>query len=185
MKTILVLLSLIASVAIIDRTRDPMPVYKCTLTFETLNAGFVTTGTIDGKILEETFDPTLLDKSTVIVVAVPSTIKTGIAIRDKHLQRDDYFDTERYPEIRLTSRSFKKVGSNKFQGKFTLCIKDISKEVEVTFAVRHEKGKIRYEGTFEINRRDFNVGEASITLADEVAVSFKVEKHLFETVKHN
>ena len=81
----------------------PTEVYQCNFTFEILNAGFATSGTLGGKILENTFDPSSLDKSNVIVVALPSTINTGIEIRDRHLQRDDYFNSARYPEIRLTS----------------------------------------------------------------------------------
>lgn len=149
---------------------------KCSLSFEVLNAGFSTHGTIQGEVVANTFDPSSLAESLVVVVAFPSTINTGIALRDKHLQREDYFNTSRYPEIRLTSQSFKKMSRTKFSSRFRIVIKNIEKEVYVPFTFSEGKDKFTFDGSFKINRREFDLGDASLTLADEVIVRFTIEK---------
>lgn len=154
---------------------DQNQVYECELSFEILNAGFVTSGTLDGQILENTFNPAMLDKSSVIVVAAPSTIKTGIAIRDKHLQREEFFDTSKYPQIKVTSRSFKKISRNRFAGTFALVIKDKIKDIEVPFVV-DSKDLNTCHGSLSISRRAFNIGDESLILADEVIIKFEIHK---------
>ena len=114
--------------------------------------------------------PTIFGSASIQVSADPSSIETGIGIRDKHLRRSDYFDTNTYPEIRLQSKSFRKTGKNEFEGKFDLTIKSTTKEITIPFT-RKKKGDITYyEGDFEINRLDFNIGEESLTLDETVRV---------------
>ena len=99
------------------------------------------------------------------------TVETGIVIRDKHLRRSDYFDANKYPEIQLTSKSFSKSGKNEFTGKFDLTIKSIRKEIIIPFTRKKKGDTTYYHGDFEINRLDFNIGEASLTLDETVRVS--------------
>ena len=143
---------------------------QCTVTFKVINAGLEVDGTLEVKSTNITFDPDNLQGASIQVSADPSSIETGIGIRDKHLRRSDYFDTNTYPEIRLQSKSFRKTGKNKFEGKFDLTIKSITKEITIPFT-RNQKGNTTYyEGGFEINRLDFNIGEQSLTLDETVRI---------------
>jgi polyisoprenoid-binding protein YceI len=144
---------------------------QCNVTFHVINAGLEVEGTLKVKHANIRFDPDNIRHASIQVSADPSSIETGIGIRDKHLRRRDYFDTNSYPEIQLKSKSFSKRGKNEFTGKFDLTIKSTTKEIIIPFT-RKEKGNITYyEADFEINRLDFNIGEESLTLDETVRVS--------------
>jgi polyisoprenoid-binding protein YceI len=143
---------------------------QCTVTFKVINAGLEVDGTLKVKSTNITFDPDDLLGASIQVSADPASIETGIGIRDKHLRRSDYFDTNTYREIRLQSKSFRKTGRNEFEGKFELTIKAITKEITIPFTRKQKGNTIYYEGDFEINRLDFNIGEESLTLDDTVRI---------------
>jgi polyisoprenoid-binding protein YceI len=147
--------------------------HGCKINFEVLNAGLVTTGSLEAKVVTNTFDPNTAS-GEIFIVAYPQSIDTGIAIRDKHLKRSDYFDVERHAEIRVHSKGIEKKSRSRFIGKFSLSIKETVKEIKIPFSLRRYKDKLTYEGTFTINRMDFRIGEPSITLADTVTIKFHV-----------
>ncbi len=138
--------------------------------FTVVNAGFEVEGTLQITRVEIDFDPRKLSQSSVSVVVDPSSIKTGIGVRDKHLKRSDYFDVARYREIQLKSTGFKKTGRSAFVGTFDLTIKDITRAVEIPFTVKNDQSGTLYEARFKINRLDFKLGEDSVILEDDVEV---------------
>ena len=143
---------------------------QCTVNFTVINAGLEVEGSLKVKNADISFDPDNLRQASIHVSADPSSIETGIGIRDKHLRRSDYFDTNTYPEIRLQSKSFRETGKNRFEGKFDLTIKSTTKEISIAFTRKAKGNTTYYEGDFEINRLDFNVGEESLTLDETVRV---------------
>ena len=143
---------------------------KCAVTFEINNAGVPVTGTIEGVSGQINFDTKDMKRSRIAATAKPQTIRTGIGIRDKHLQREDYFNSNSFPEITITSNAFWKVGRNRFMGQFMLTIKGITREIRILFSVTHEEQAVVYSGQFEINRLDFALGEKSLILGDTVKV---------------
>jgi len=145
------------------------------VTFSIYNAGIKVTGTIDSVRSIINFDPLDLSKNTIEAWADAATVTTGIVIRDKHLKRKDYFDTETYPMIHLKSKSFKKAGRNKFTGDFDLTIKGITRSVPITFTILTSDGHSSYKGTFCVNRLDFNVGAESAILGNSVKVVVRID----------
>ena len=154
--------------------RKPAPVYDCQVTFRIVNAGVEVTGTLKVDQLEIKFDTEALHQSNVFAIADPATLQTGIGIRDKHLKRRDYFDVEKYPEIRLASKGFRRDGKNKFSGEFELTIKGVTRTIVIPFTLRREKEVTRYQGSFEINRLDFGLGEKSMILDEKVNITIHV-----------
>ena len=59
------------------------------------------------------------------------SITTENEKRDNHLKSADFFDAEKYPQIKFVSTSFKKISDNKYKliGNFTM--KDVTKPVEL------------------------------------------------------
>ena len=100
----------------------------------------------------------------------PNTIKTGITLRDNHLKKTDYFNVKEFPKIRMTSTSITKNSKGKYIGNFDLVIKDIKKNIEIPFSVSSKNNVHSLRGEFSINRLDFNLGENSIILSDNVLV---------------
>lgn len=144
------------------------------ISFTVVNAGFEVSGTLRVARLDIRFDPKNLTKSSVFVIVDPSSIKTGISVRDKHLKRSDYFDVEHYPEIHLKSISFKKNGRNSFVGKFNLTVKGITRIIEIPFTTKKDNSETLYEVNFEINRLDFKLGEPSVILGNDVMVAAQI-----------
>jgi len=148
---------------------------KCLVSFSIYNAGLKVTGTIDSVRAIIHFDPLDISKSYVEAWANAATVRTGISIRDNHLKRKDYFDVEAYPLINLKSKSFRKAGRHKAIGDFDVTIKGITRSVPVTFTISTNDMHPRYSATFRLNRLDFNLGEESVILENNVAVDVKVD----------
>lgn len=68
------------------------------------------------------FDAEKGEKSAVEVVAKAATIDTFNEGRDKHLRGEDFFDVEKYPELKFKSTAWKKTGDATYDvtGDFTL-----------------------------------------------------------------
>lgn len=107
--------------------------------------------------------------------AAPETISTGIALRDKHLKKSDYFDIEKYPVIRLQSTGIKAKGKDNYEGTFSLMLKGITKTVVIPFTVLKKDTTNNIEAEFSINRLDFGLGEESSILKDNVKIRVNVQ----------
>jgi len=144
------------------------------ITFKIKNAGLTVNGSLgnfEGKI---NFDPTDLQESKIEASVDVSTIETGIGMRDKHLKKDDYFDAEKFPKIIMESVSFSSKDNSAYEGKFKLTIKGHTEEIDFPFTLKNEGDINTFEGTFEIDRRDYGVGGNSFLLSDDVKVFIKV-----------
>jgi len=146
------------------------------LSFTATNAGITVSGTLDGSA-EINFNPADLRNSTIRAMASPTTIHTGIAIRDKHLQKEDFFNTRQYPLIVLHSKHFRKTGHQSFSGDFDLTIKSVTRPVTIVFSRILEKNAARYEGHFEMNRLDFSIGEKSMVLDEVVRINLEAREY--------
>jgi polyisoprenoid-binding protein YceI len=138
--------------------------------FSIKNAGIAVVGSLSDWEVEVNFDPKKLDKSTIKGVAFPKSIETGISLRDRHLQGRQYFNSEKYPQITLSSTSFQAKGKGAFVGIFEVQIKETRKSMEVHFTVSGTGQNRRYSGEFTLNRLDFGIGEKSLILSEEVHV---------------
>ena len=115
------------------------------------------------------FDITLTtakdDFSDAAVQAVIKTasINTDNTARDNHLKSDDFFNAEKFTEIKFTSTSFEKVGEGKYKITGDLTIRDVTKKV-VFDAVYNGSIKTPWGNTAMswtaatvINRFDYNL----------------------------
>jgi polyisoprenoid-binding protein YceI len=64
-----------------------------------------------------------------------ASIDTGNAERDQHLRSPDFFDAERYPDIRFASTRIAHVEGGTYRVWGDLTIKDVTREVEITATV--------------------------------------------------
>ncbi|WP_373522120.1 YceI family protein [Aquiflexum sp.] len=138
--------------------------------FKIKNAGITVEGTISDWEVDVNFDVKKLTQSNIRGAANPASMDTGIKLRDKHLQGRQYFHTEKFPLINLTSKSFKANGKNAFIGIFELQIRDVRREVEIPFTFMQSGKHRKFKGEFVIDRLDFGLGEKSLVLSDEVKV---------------
>jgi polyisoprenoid-binding protein YceI len=150
-------------------------VTKSKITFEIKNLGIKTDGTIGKMEAEVKFDPGKLDASKINAVADITTINTDNDMRDSHLKSENYFDVAKYPNITMSSVSFKKKSGNNYIGQFNITIKDKTKLVDVPFTYAYTGNMALLKGSFKINRSDFGVGGGSLALANETTIFIEAE----------
>lgn len=175
---ILILSSLSVSGFHIVDDGDTISNSKIDIQFIIRNAGMDVTGTVQITAADIRFYADKLAESSIRVVADPSTISTGISIRDKHLKKSDYFDAVKYPAITLQSKKISASGKKKFKAECDLTIKNATRNIEVLFSSGTMNGATIYKGSFEINRLDFYLGEKSAILNEKVTVFFEVRTDL-------
>jgi len=101
--------------------------------------------------------------ATVDATIKVASINTDNERRDGHLKTDDFFNAEKFPDIRFKSTSFEKVGDNAYKITGDLVIRDITKKV--TFdavyngSVKSPWGAtvISWKATTTINRFDYGL----------------------------
>jgi polyisoprenoid-binding protein YceI len=146
--------------------------------FEIVNAGITVDGHFEKSTHSIRFDPKQLSTSTLEGKATVATLRTGIALRDRHLLGRQYFRADAYPEITMRAKRIINQGKDTYRGVFDITIKDIVKEVEVPFRIEKQGQRTHYKARFTLNRLDFGLGEKSLILADEVTVIVNVVEGL-------
>jgi len=140
--------------------------------FTIKNFGFKVTGTLTGLAGQIRFNVEHPENASFDVSLNAASVNTDNTMRDDHLRKTAYFDTEKYPLIRLVSGKITLSGKNGlFTGKLT--IKDHTKDLSFPFSWEAAGGGYRFKGTFSINRKDFDVGGTS-TISDKLDVMLDV-----------
>ncbi|SDD24989.1 YceI family protein [Niabella drilacis] len=92
-----------------------------------------------------------------------ASINTGVAPRDKHLKTADFFEVEKFPEMKFVSTGFQKKTGNRYALKGNLTIKDVTKPVvlEAIYGgkTKNQMGKevIGFQTSLKINRFDYHI----------------------------
>lgn len=108
--------------------------------------------------------------------AKTGSINTKNTDRDNHLKSDDFFNAEKFPELRFVSKSF---DGEKMVGDLT--IRDVTKEVTLDVELNgiavdpYGQTKAGFSINGEINRKDFNLTWSAVTEAGSIVVSDKVK----------
>ncbi len=109
------------------------------------------------------------------------TVTTDNEKRDAHLRSDDFFNTEKFPEIKFVGKSMKKISKGKYvlTGDFTMrdVTKEIKLDVEYNGTVKDPWGMTRagFHITGQVNRFDYNLKWNSVIEAGGAVVSKDVK----------
>ncbi|MEJ5306514.1 MAG: YceI family protein [Ignavibacteria bacterium] len=101
--------------------------------------------------------------------AKTASIFTDNEKRDEHLKSDDFFNSEKYPEMKFVSKSFKKVGKNKYKLTGDLTIRDVTKPITLDVVyngtVKDPWGntKAGFNVTGQLNRFDYGLKWNALT----------------------
>jgi len=104
------------------------------------------------------------------------SIYTNQEQRDAHLRNADFFEADKYPEIKFQSTSFKKVDDDNYKLTGDLTMKGITKSVELNAefggSEKDHSGNIKYgfEVTGKINRKEFGMAYNALTEAGGLAL---------------
>ena len=139
------------------------------------NFGINTGGTFSGLSGTINFDPNNLAQASFTVSVDAKTVDTDVQSRDNHLRREEYLDVEKYPKLQFQSTRITKTNNGGYLYMFgTITIKGTMKEIQFPFKATQREGGYLFEGSFKLNRRDFNVGGNSISMSDDLDVSLSV-----------
>ncbi|RZJ50747.1 MAG: polyisoprenoid-binding protein [Chryseobacterium sp.] len=105
---------------------------------------------------------TNLDNARFEFSVYPETINTGVEPRDKHLKSADFFDAEKFPEMKFVGVSVLK-GKDTYTLEGKLTIKDVTKEISIPVnfggIAKNQQGKevLGVQAKFTVNRLDYNI----------------------------
>ena len=139
--------------------------------FKVKNLGISVDGDFSEVAITSIFNEMDLQSSLVVGIIQVNSIDTNNKKRDKHLLESDYFDADKYPEIRLESRKIERVSENQYIMKADLSIKGTTKSIEIPIEIIEKNDEVVMKSEFVIDRRDFKVGDRSWVLTDSVNIN--------------
>lgn len=103
------------------------------------------------------------ENAKVEFTAEVASIDTDNEKRDEHLKSDDFFNAEKFSQLKFVSKSFEKVDDNEYKMVGDLTLRDVTKEVELEVELNgtvvdpwgNTKAGFDLEG--EINRFDYGL----------------------------
>ncbi len=113
-----------------------------------------------------------------------STIDTNNDDRDAHLKSDDFFASEKFPEMKFVSTSFKKVDNDEYEVEGDLTIRDITKRIKFDAGFGgiitdpYGNKRLGFEVDGKINRKDFGLAWSALTETGGLVVSDDVKMHI-------
>lgn len=119
-------------------------------------------------------------KAEISFTAKAASVNTNSEQRDGHLRSPEFFDTEKFPEIKFKGTKYEKADGDNYKLQGDLTIKDVTKSVGLTV----EYGGIQKDPwgnmkagftiTGKINRKDFGLNWNAALEAGGVMVSEEV-----------
>ncbi|WP_312080031.1 YceI family protein [Acinetobacter schindleri] len=144
--------------------------------FSTPSANF---SDIQGTITVDNEKPA---NSSVNVTIPVSSINTNVKALDEHIQKAEFFDVEKYPNITLKSTKVQALGKNKYKITGDLTIKGVTKPVVLDAVLNkqavHPMTKLQtigFNATTSFNRSAFNVGAYVPNVGDKITVNITTE----------
>jgi polyisoprenoid-binding protein YceI len=122
-------------------------------------------------------------QAKVHFTADAASITTGNEQRDGHLQSDDFFNAEKFPQLVFNSTAVTKNSDNEFKVTGDLTIRDITKSVTLnvdfngTMTDPYGQHKAGFEVTGKINRKEFGLQWSATTETGGIVVSDEVKIH--------
>ena len=132
-------------------------------------------------------DETDLENASIELTIPVASIDTREAQRDAHLRSADFFETEKFPDIRFRSRRIAKAGGDSFIVDGDLTIRDVTRPITLAVVaggrVKDPWGgeRIGYSTTAKINRKDYGLNwnqaleTGGVLVGDEVRISAELE----------
>lgn len=120
-------------------------------------------------------------KAGISFTADINSISTGNEQRDGHLKSADFFEAEKYPQLKFMATKFESVdGDGSFNMYGDLTVKDVTKNIKLAVefggVVKDPYGNTKAGFTIngKINRKDFGLTWNAVTEAGGVVVSDEV-----------
>ena len=134
------------------------------------------------------YDAKDVSKSSVEFTAKIASVDTGAPGRDAHLQKPEFFDAVKFPDLTFKSTKIEKKGKQ-WMVTGNLTIRDVTKSITFPFDIAGflvgERGtRMGIVGETAINRRDYGVTydsklpNGTLSVADEIKVTLQIEANM-------
>jgi len=144
--------------------------------FKIKNLGINVKGNFSEINITSYIDKDNLDNNYVNANIKVNSINTGNNKRDEHLLKEDFFDADKYEEIRFKSANIKKLQDNSYSLTGNLTIKNTTKIISIPLEINEAENSLIIKSKFEMNRRDFDIGGSSWVLSDIVKIEVVYNK---------
>ncbi|CAN5573367.1 hypothetical protein BH20ACI4_BH20ACI4_32340 [soil metagenome] len=131
------------------------------------------------------FDAADMKKSSVQFSAKIASVDTGATGRNSHLQKEEFFDAEKHPEMTFKSTKLEKKGKQwMMTGDLTMrgVTKSVSFPFEVVGFIAGERGtRMGITAETSVNRRDYGINydsklpNGTPSVSDEIKVTLQIE----------
>ena len=142
-----------------------------TIDFKIKNLGVHVKGIFTEAAVTSYFNVKSLEDSYINAIIKVNSINTKNKKRDTHLLKDDFFDAIEYPEIKLISTKIEKIAKNNYKLFANLTIKNKTISIEIPLDIQSNDKSIIIRSSFNLNRRDYNVGGSSWILSNTVKIN--------------
>jgi len=129
--------------------------------------------TFDGKV---TTQGESFENAEISLTVDINSVYTDNEKRDNHLQSNDFFNAEKYPNMTFTGRKFNKVDEKNYELLGDLTIRDVTKEVKLDVVMNGQItdpwGNIRagFKLTGEVNRFEYGLKWSKVMEAGGLVV---------------
>ena len=120
------------------------------------------------------FDPKQLDQSKVVVTVDTASAVTGDDSRDQTAHSSDWLSSVMFPKATFVAKSFKDLGSGKYEADGDLTIRGVSQPLALPFDLTIAGDQASMTGETSVDRTLFGVGQGEYGGADIVPVDVKV-----------
>ena len=127
------------------------------------------------------FDADSLEHGRFLVEVTLDSVATENDERDDILRSPDLFDVDRWPKSVFQASAFEHLGENRYSAKGELKIRDVSNALSLPFefTLEGDETRARLEGSVELNRLDYGVGQGewqdTTWVADKVTATFALK----------
>lgn len=131
-----------------------------------------------------TMDANAVTAATVTIKA--ASIDTGVDKRDEHLRGVDFFNTDKFPDLKFETKAIKKTDTG-LDAEGTLTIHGVSKDVTIPFKLKGPikdpwgNSRVGIAGSLTINRKDYGLTwskaleTGGLVVGDEVEIDIQAE----------
>ena len=120
------------------------------------------------------YKPDGVAASSATIEVVTGSLDLGDETYNDEVRRPEWFDSAKHPNAAFRSTSIEAAGDGAFKATGELSIKGIKKTITVPISVANADGGQSFEGSLEVSRKAFNIGEPiwDEVLEDKVVVRF-------------
>ena len=125
-----------------------------------------------------------LTRSTLEATIDAASIDTGTPQRDAHLRSPDFFDVEKFPDLRFRSTRIERIEDARYRVTGALTIRDVTREVslDVEYGGRAKdpwgNERIGFVAQAVLDRKDFGLGWNQLLEAGGVLVGDRIDIEL-------